>query len=90
VAGKKTVNVSDNAMAIDYGIFSEYMSFTLPRKLKTGKPWEMWIGIGGTTSFLGASGVIIANDPAKPRTGKSIKANLQQFLQARSARHDFP
>jgi hypothetical protein len=84
VAGR-SADVSDNILGVAYGIFSEYISFSLPGRLKAGKPWEMWIGLNGTTSFLANSGVLVEPN-AQHRPGKSIKAGLKQLLQARPAR----
>jgi hypothetical protein len=81
----KTATMSDNYFAIDYGISSEYASFTLPAKLKAGQPWELWLGMNGTTAFLANTGVLVANNGAKHRTGKSIRAGLKELIQAHRA-----
>jgi hypothetical protein len=33
-------NMSDTFYGQNYGAFSVYLSYTLPKKLKNGKPWE--------------------------------------------------
>ena len=47
----KISNMSDTYFGQLYGIFSEYLSYTLPKKIANGKQWTLWVGINGTTSF---------------------------------------
>jgi hypothetical protein len=84
VVGQSAANMSDTFFGQNYGIFSEYLSYTLPKKLKNGKPWELFVGINGTTSFLGNEGVIInVGHGAQHRNAshKSTSANLKQLIQ---------
>lgn len=57
----KISNMSDTYLAKYYGMFSEQLSYTLPKKFLTGyhsQPWTLWIGFNGTTSFEGDSGIL--------------------------------
>ncbi len=88
VAGKgEGAGMSDTFFGADYGIFSEYVGFVLPKKLKNGGTWEVWLGLGGTTSFLANEGPLInvANGafhkPAHATKGASTKKALQALIQ---------
>ena len=84
VAGKKSVDLSDTYFGQVYGIFSEYLSYALPTKLKKKKAsaWELYIGVNGTTSFLGNEGVLVNVDGPKGHA-KGVKgsaSNLKQLI----------
>jgi hypothetical protein len=49
---------SDNYLAKNDGIYNEYLSYTLPKRIKSGKQWTLWIGLSGYTNFEGNSGVL--------------------------------
>jgi hypothetical protein len=51
--------VSDTAFGKEEDIFSKQLQYTLPKKLKNGQPWTMWIGMNGTSSFEANSGVLV-------------------------------
>jgi hypothetical protein len=79
----KVAAVSDTYLGQIYGIFSEYESFTFPKKIKNGAPYELWIGMNGTTSFQAASGVLGNVDGGQPvRKGrKSTSDGLKELIQ---------
>ena len=51
--------MSDSLEAQNYGIFSETLNYTLPKKIKNGQPYGLWIGMNGTTLFYGNGGVLV-------------------------------
>jgi hypothetical protein len=55
----KTSIMSDTIFAKNYGIYSEQLSYGLPRKIEQGAPWTLWVGMNGTTSFEANSGWIV-------------------------------
>ena len=70
----KISDMSDTYFGQLYGIFSEYLNYTLPKKIKNGAQWTLWVGIRGVTSFEGNSGVLINTSPAavnRPATARS-------------------
>ncbi|HWE07102.1 MAG TPA: hypothetical protein VG274_10360 [Rhizomicrobium sp.] len=81
----KNANMSDNFFGKNYGIFSEYLNYVLPKKIKNGKPWELYVGINGTTSFFGNSGVLVDAAAAKGRV--STASMLKGLIQTHRASH---
>jgi len=61
-------DMSDNYLSV-FGIYTEYLSYTLPAKAKVGKDWTLWVGLSGVSSFEGNSGVLLAGPPAKHQAG---------------------
>ena len=78
----KISNMSDTYFGQLYGIFSEYLSYTMPKKIKNGAQWTLWVGINGVSSFEGNSGVLINVSPAarKP-SGHSKVSTLKSVKQ---------
>lgn len=73
--------MSDNFFAQQYEIYSTYLSYVLPGKLKTGKPWSQWIGFDGTTSFETGSGIIVVVGAGhKAGNAKSTTSVLKQLI----------
>jgi len=85
VSGKnptiKGANMSDTFYGQNYGVFSVYLSYTLPKKLATGKPWELWVGFSGTTSFLGNSGALL-NVAAGHKGHTSTASKVMSLIKA--------
>ena len=81
VKGKYAL-MSDSFFAQNYGIFSEYLAYLLPEKLKCGKSrWTLWVGLNGTTAFVGNSGPLLCvNAPARKGNGKSTSAGLKELI----------
>lgn len=83
-AGSKGADMSDTFFGAAYGIFSEYVSFVLPSKIKNGKEWQVWLGLSGTTSFLANSGPLINVSKGAQHHGssahKSTMSNLKQLV----------
>jgi hypothetical protein len=50
--------MSDNGFAQNYGIFSEQLIYTFPKKIKNGRPITIWIEFNGTSSFEANSGTL--------------------------------
>lgn len=50
--------MSDTFYGKNYGIFSEQLSYSLPKKLVSGGAWTLWVGVNGVSSFEGNSGVL--------------------------------
>jgi len=82
-ASGKGASMSDTFFGADYGIFSEYVGFVLPAKIKNGKTWQVWVGINGTTSFLANTGPLInVSSPGHVNhSKKSTMSNLKQLIQ---------
>jgi hypothetical protein len=85
VLGKVSV-MSDTVEAKNYGIFSEQLNYTLPKKIKDGQPWTLWEGLSGTTSFEVTSGILdyvskCQNDP-KSRGTKSTFWSVKELIAA--------
>ena len=51
-------DMSDTYLGKNYGIYSEQLAYTLPKKIANGQPWTLWIGLDGVTSFEGNAGVL--------------------------------
>ena len=51
--------MSDDLYGFEEGIFSKQLQYALPKKIKSGQPWTMWIGMNGTSSFEANSGVLV-------------------------------
>jgi len=80
-AAGKGVTMSDNFFAADYGIASEYVSFHLPKKIKNGATWEVWLGLSGTTAFLANEGPLInVGQNHKSASHKSIAKSLKSLI----------
>jgi hypothetical protein len=75
-------NMSDNIFARNYGSNYFVVSFTLPKKLKNGKPWELWCDFTGTTSFECNSGVLI-NVVAGHKGHTSTTSKLAAYIKSR-------
>jgi hypothetical protein len=50
--------MSDTFFAKNYGIYSEQIAYTLPKKIANGATWTLWIGLDGVSSFEGNSGTL--------------------------------
>ena len=79
--------MSDSYFAQSYGIFSEYLGYLLPEKLKCSKSiWELWVGLSGTTAFEVNSGPLHCVDtPARKGNGKSTAVGLKEFIAVHKA-----
>ena len=82
--------MSDDSYAKNYGIYSEFVAYSLPKKIKDGQPWVLWL-IADTTTFEGNAGVLVnvskcqaAPPPGRGRT--STLAGLKAMLEARRAK----
>jgi hypothetical protein len=50
--------MSDNMLAKNYGIYSEQLSYALPKKIREGAKWTMWVGLSGISVFEGNYGTL--------------------------------
>jgi hypothetical protein len=81
----EVADMSDTIAGGNYGNFSEQINFVLPKKLKAGKPWSLWIGLDGISSFEANSGVLV-NTGAAHRTAKSALDVVRQLVKTRGGR----
>lgn len=85
----KSVNMSDTFYGQNYGIFSLYLNYELPAKLRTGQPYEVWFGMAGTTSFIAGAGTISVTGSTGStsihRIYKSTTDGLKQLIQTHRA-----
>ncbi len=75
----KGSDMSDNFYAKNYGSFGVVLNYQLPKKIANGNPWTLTVGFGGTTSFIGNSGVLI-NTSGKQGQGKTSTTKALQSL----------
>jgi len=81
VGKNKTLGLlADNYFAQQYGIYSTYLNYVLPGKLKTGKPWSSWVGFDGTSSFENGSGIIVVVGP-RHKAGNNAKSTTSALKQ---------
>ena len=76
-------DMSDTIMGKNYGIFSEQIGFVLPKKLKAGQPWSLWIGLDGITSFEANGGVLVNDGAGRHGGGKSVLDAVRKLIPAR-------
>ncbi len=57
----KSADMSDNSYAHASGIA---LSYTLPSKMNAGGTWTLWVTFGGTSSFEGNEGTLVAGLPS--------------------------
>jgi hypothetical protein len=82
----QVADMSDTVFGQNYGIFSEQISFVLPKKLKAGKPWSLWVGFDGVSSYEADSGVLV-NPGEAARSSKSTLDAVRQLINARGGRN---
>jgi hypothetical protein len=81
----KGAMMSDNHTA---NYTSVGISYWLPRKLKNGSVWSLWVEFSGTTSFKYESGVIIRSGAAARRGAQDTLSRVRALVRAhRRARH---
>ena len=78
--------MSDSIEAQNYRDFSYSVNYTLPKKIKNGQPYGLWLGEFGTTLFYGNGGVLVnaskcQNGPMSHGT-KSTVESLKAIIQA--------
>jgi hypothetical protein len=67
VKGLGTVSeMSDTFFGKNYATHSEQFSYVLPKKIKSGQVWSLWIGMNGTSSFEANSDVLANAGPSRP------------------------
>lgn len=76
-------DMSDTILGQAYGVYSQQLSVALPRKLKAGKPWSLWLGIDGISSFEMNSGVLLNDGAGRHGGRKSVLDAVRQLLPAR-------
>jgi hypothetical protein len=84
----KSANMSDNIESKNYGSNYVYLNYTLPGKMKNGKPWEIWVGFSGTTSIFAGGGPIINVSAASKQNhggSKSTTTALKQLIAVHKA-----
>jgi hypothetical protein len=80
----KVANMSDNYFGAATSIA---LNYTLPKKIKAGNTWYLWVEFSGTSSFLGNSGVLI-NTTAAKKGGANTVAKLKSMIKAhQNAKH---
>jgi hypothetical protein len=76
----------DSVLAKHYGIYSEQLNYTLPKKIKKDQPWTLWVGLNGTTSFEVNSGILISvqncQTPAVNHGRKSTLDGVKEIIAA--------
>jgi hypothetical protein len=81
----KIADMSDNYEAMG-GIYSVQLNYTLPKKLKNGQPWTLWVGFNGTTSFESNAGVLSnvtkCQDRAVTHGHRSTLSSVKEIIQA--------
>jgi hypothetical protein len=92
--GKVSI-LSDNLMALNYLSPFESVAFQLPKKIKDGATWALWVGFNGTTFFQGnageLSGVTDCQNRAERHGGKSTVASVMELIRAhRNAKASLP
>ncbi|HEX3653953.1 MAG TPA: hypothetical protein VHU18_14130 [Rhizomicrobium sp.] len=89
--GKVSI-LSDNVEAQNYGTFGMSVAFQLPKKIKDGAEWAVWVGFAGTTFFQGNEGELTGvtncqNGAVKGNGRKSTVASVAELIRAhRNAR----
>jgi hypothetical protein len=78
----KNAAMSDTLEGKNYGVFTEQLTFTLPKKIKQGGAWTLWVGLSGVTAFEGNSGELINVTPAR-KGAVSTASVLNKLIQAR-------
>ncbi|HWA04053.1 MAG TPA: hypothetical protein VG819_11070 [Rhizomicrobium sp.] len=64
------------------------ISYWLPKKLKDGNIWSLWVELSGTTSFKYESGVILTGGARAPAGAKDTLEKVRALIRARrSAGH---
>lgn len=77
----KNVNLSDNFEAMNYGVYTEYVSYDLSLPLRNGGAWAMWLGFSGTSIFEANSGTYRLH--ASPNAGGQAAARTKALIAAR-------
>ena len=78
--------MSDDGFARNYGTFNTSVAFMLPKKIKNGQPWALWLGFNGSSIFEANSGVL--TDVTKCQNGamshgrKSTVASMMEMIRA--------
>jgi len=81
--GSKGYDMSDNYYGSAKSIA---LNYTLPKKIKNGGQWTLWVEFSGVSSFLGNSGVLINTTPGRhgvtTKSKKGTATNVKQLIQA--------
>jgi hypothetical protein len=81
----KVSMMSDNFESKNYGCNYLQIAYTLPKKIKNGAPWTLWIGESGFTAFEANRGVLINVHAGRYIKGHGTTSTLslvKQFIQA--------
>jgi hypothetical protein len=57
--------MSDDIYAKNYNDYTTAAGWTLPRKIKNGQPWSVWVGFSGATLFEAGSGWLVGVSKCK-------------------------
>lgn len=77
-SGKKSIATMSDTYDTKQHITTQSVSYVLPQKLKPGGHWEMWIEVGGVSSYEGGHGVLIMG--AHQTSGQSTLAAVTKFI----------
>lgn len=80
-SGKNSIATLSDNYESKQQIATESVSYVLPQKLKTGGRWEMWVEVGGVSSYEGAHGIIIVDAPHHQAPGKSTLAAVTRLIE---------
>jgi len=81
--------MSDTYFCQNLGLCSWAISYALPKKIKTGQPWLLFIKFSGTSSFLGKYGVLLnatPNHKGKNSTLSKLKELIALHRNAQSTK----
>lgn len=75
----KNVDLSDNAYANNYGIYSEVLNYDLSLPLKNGGKWSLWVGLDGISSFEVNAGTYNVDVPG--HGGRNLVAETKALVE---------
>lgn len=81
----RNVNLSDNFEAMNYGDYTQYLSFDLSLPLRNGGRWALWIGFSGTSNFEANSGKYRLRNAVK--AGGQVAARTNAIIAGSKGRH---
>jgi len=84
----KCAVMSDTYLCQNDGLCSYTLSYALPKKIKNGEPWLVFVKLGGTTAFLANWGLILNVTPrAKGKISTISKLKELLAVHRNAARH---
>lgn len=83
VGGFNGATLSDNFFAANYNSYAITSSFKLPKKLKEGQPWLLFICFSGTSAFVANSGKLKNVSHPQHKGTRSTAGALRQLIELR-------